>query len=255
MLPAIGRLVSEAFYPDLKLLSGRSEPVIDPALMPESLGAPLVWIETDSLGEIAFEEKEKDGSSRSNRIEADAIVSLLDQWHAHEPFKAWLLAEKKQRAGIGVICMYAAQRDLIRRKLMQSPLSYLLDGYVKLGTVDSYQGKENPIIVLSLVRNNDQGPNEFGVRRIKEGFLSAPNRINVSASRAMDRLVIVGARNRWRQNSAVGRLAAGFSDLLAEEGQAVVIDASSVVAPADEARASRRGSSKAKSSKAGNVNG
>lgn len=131
--------------------------------------------------------------------------------------------------------MYAAQRDLMRRKLRQSSLGYLLDNKIKVGTVDSYQGKENPIIILSLVRHNNNGDIEFGSRRISEGFLATPNRINVAASRAMDRLVIVGARRRWRTSSPLGRLCVGFEQLL-DEGHASVIDAGSILLPEDKKR-------------------
>lgn len=210
MWPPIGQLVSETFYPDLALESGRDHPEIDPALLPAELDRPLIWIETDGMGDVAFDRREGDAGSRSNRIEGEAVISLLDQWHSHEPFRDWLETQQKHPAGIGVICMYAAQRDLIRRKLRQSPLAYLLDQHIKVGTVDSYQGKENPIILLSLVRNNDAGPWEGGIKRIQEGFLSAPNRINVAASRAMDRLIIVGARRRWSSRGPLGRLAAAF---------------------------------------------
>ncbi len=185
MLPPIGQVVSETFYPGLKLLPGRHDPEIDPSLLPGSLGKPLIWVETDGFGPAAFDRKESN-SSRANKAEADAVVALVEEWHSHEPFREWLLNQKRHPAGIGIICMYAAQRNLIERKLRQSPMGYLLDRAVKVGTVDSYQGKENPIVVLSLVRNNDSGPMEGGIKRIQEGFLSAPNRINVAASRAMD---------------------------------------------------------------------
>jgi hypothetical protein len=46
MLPPIGRLVSEVFYPNLVLKPGRDEPVIDPSLLPAALSHPLTWIET-----------------------------------------------------------------------------------------------------------------------------------------------------------------------------------------------------------------
>jgi hypothetical protein len=135
--------------------------------------------------------------------EADAIVAMLEDWHGHDPFRNWLTTQQKHPAGIGVICMYAAQRDLIRRKILQSALAYLLDRHLKVGTVDSYQGKENPIILLSLVRNNEEGPMEDGVQRVREGFLNIPNRINVAASRAMDRLVVVGLRGRWSPHGPI----------------------------------------------------
>jgi serine/threonine protein kinase len=215
MWPPIGQLVSETFYPDLVLEPGRTEPEIDPSLLPAGLDKPLTWIETDGLGEAAFDRREDEGSSRINRVEADTIIALLEDWHAHESFREWLVTQQKHPAGIGVICMYAAQRDLVRRKLRQSPLAYLLDQHVKVGTVDSYQGKENPVVILSLVRNNDGGRHEGSVKCIQEGFLSTPNRVNVAASRAMDRLVIVGARKRWANWAPLGRLAAGFERQMA----------------------------------------
>jgi superfamily I DNA and/or RNA helicase len=61
--------------------------------------------------------------------------------------------------------------------------------------VDAYQGKENRIIILSTVRNNARGIS---------GFLHAPNRVNVSLSRAMERLVIVGSKAMWNgRNSSL----------------------------------------------------
>ena len=81
---------------------------------------------------------------------------------------------------------------------------------VTVGTVDSYQGKQNPIVVLSLVRNNDSGPEEFRQRTITQGFMIRPNRINVALSRAMDRLVIVGARTRWPLAGPMNRVAQAF---------------------------------------------
>lgn len=221
MWPPIGQLVSETFYPNLRLLPGRTLPEIDPSLLPDSLDKPLVWIETDGMGIAAYERKE-DNSSRINRAEADGIIALLEQWHSHDPFREWLQTQDKHPFGIGIICMYAAQRDLIDRRLRQSSLGYLLDRHVKVGTVDSYQGKENPIVVLSLVRNNDFGLVEGGIKRIQEGFLSAPNRINVAASRAMDRLVIVGARKRWRSEGPVGRLAEGFKRQIEAQSASVI---------------------------------
>ncbi|WP_210212577.1 AAA domain-containing protein [Mesorhizobium sp. M4A.F.Ca.ET.050.02.1.1] len=220
MLPPIGQLVSEVFYPDLSLLAGRSTPDIDPLCLPQELGRPLTWVETDSLGSAAYERKE--ASSKTNPAEAEAVIRLLERWNSEDNFRKWLLTQQKHPVGIGVICMYAAQRNLIERKLRQSSLASLLEKHVKIGTVDSYQGKENPIVILSLVRNNALGPTEAGLKRIKEGFLTTPNRINVAASRAMDRLVIVGARHRWQSANSMGRLSAGFARRV-EDGSAVEI--------------------------------
>jgi len=64
---------------------------------------------------------------------------------------------------------------------------------VKIDTVDSYQGKENRVIILSITRSCTD---------LSTGFLRLPNRINVALSRAMDRLVIVGATHMWRGKNA-----------------------------------------------------
>jgi superfamily I DNA and/or RNA helicase len=63
---------------------------------------------------------------------------------------------------------------------------------IKVDTVDSYQGKENRIIILSLTANN---------RVFDEGYLTSPERTNVAMSRAMDRLFIVGASRMWSQRN------------------------------------------------------
>nr|HAQ94973.1 hypothetical protein [Afipia sp.] len=85
---------------------------------------------------------------------------------------------------VGVICMYAPQVGLVEEMLITSGLAPEFRKLVKVGTVDSYQGKENQIIILSLVRSNPER---------SMGFVRAANRINVALSRAMERLVIIGS--------------------------------------------------------------
>lgn len=91
-----------------------------------------------------------------------------------------------------------------------------------VGTVDSYQGKQNPIVVLSLVRNNDSGPEEFRQRTITQGFMIRPNRINVALSRAMDRLIIVGTRTRWPVDGPMHRVAQAFERELSSNSARLV---------------------------------
>lgn len=227
MLPPIGQVVSETFYGDLKLQPGRSKPEIDPDVLPPDLHLPLTWVSTDGLGAHAFEKSIV--SSKQNRAEADAIITMIEEWISHEPFRAWLTTQTGHPIGIGIICMYAAQRNLIETRLRQSPASLFLDRHIKVGTVDSYQGKENPIVIVSLVRNNMDGrESAAGRKTIRDGFLTVPNRINVAASRAMDRLIFVGAYRNWREESSMGRLAANFANQV-NAGVGAVIDAEDVM--------------------------
>ncbi|WP_238123135.1 MULTISPECIES: AAA domain-containing protein [unclassified Xanthobacter] len=231
MLPPIGRLVSDTFYPEIDLEHGRDTPEVPPGVLPDDLGVPLTWIATDSLGEQGFESPEAGGTSRSNRVEADCILTLLTGWYEHEPFRNWLTTQAQYPHGIGVICMYAAQRDHLRSRILKTPHGDTLLRHVKIDTVDSYQGKENPIVILSLVRNNADGIQQAGVATVREGFLSRSNRINVAVSRAMDRLVIVGGNTRWRQGGPMRRLADNFAKALTN-GEAVMRSASDVVSAA-----------------------
>lgn len=234
MLEPIGKLVSEAFYPDLTLKAGRHHPVLPSDILPEPFDRPLTWIDTAGMSDSAFEAKVGE-FGRVNRIEADAIVQTLEEWVRHAQFSDWLIGQREYPFGIGVICMYAAQRELIRKIMLRSTLSEHLDRRIKIGTVDSYQGKENPIVLLSLVRNNREGKAAGNSRFIKEGFLATPNRINVAASRAMDRLVIVGSRSGWRHGGPVAQMVRKF-DMALGNGQARQVDAANMLSPGDRLR-------------------
>ncbi|KAF7507153.1 hypothetical protein GJ744_010835 [Endocarpon pusillum] len=74
---------------------------------------------------------------------------------------------------ITVLTFYNGQRKLILKLLKKQP--FLAGEYLSVNTVDSYQGEENSIVLLSLVRSNEQG---------KIGFLEVANRVCVAMSRA-----------------------------------------------------------------------
>lgn len=209
MVPPIGRLVSSSFYNGV-LEHGRTDPVIATEALPRDLDKAIMWIETDSLGVQGFQQPEPNGTSLTNPAEADLIMILLKRWGDCEAFGQWIETQTSYAHPIGIICTYAAQRDLLHKKLQVTNLSAKIKSSIKIDTVDSYQGKENPIIVLSLVRNNASGQQEGGVTAIKDGFLSRPNRINVAMSRAMDRLIIVGAKRRWPSGGPLARVVSAF---------------------------------------------
>jgi serine/threonine protein kinase len=216
MLPPIGAIVSEAFYGGI-LSPGRQVPKIPPESLPADLRKPITWFATDGLREMGHDKKEKTGSSRINDAEAKAIAALLKRFSKSSAFVAWATKQTEFEHVVGVICMYAAQRDHVRKKIQALNIPEGFRRLVKVDTVDSYQGKENPVVIVSLVRNNADGPIENGVKTIKPGFLSRPNRINVAVSRAMDRIVVVGAHERWRKGTAMGLLVAAVGNSLAED--------------------------------------
>ncbi|MDF1692252.1 MAG: AAA domain-containing protein [Zhongshania sp.] len=188
MAPPIGDLVSKTFY-EGKLRNG--DRVIPDVYQhaPQALRSMVTWIDTSNLGQRAHHLEDR-GTSIYNRSEADQIISVLKQVSENADFVVELSKlTSKDEAAIGVICMYAEQKRLLRQKFNQEIWSDGFKDIVKIDTVDSYQGKENRIIILSLTRSD---------KRHSPGFLRAPNRINVAMSRAMDRLLIVGNADIWK---------------------------------------------------------
>lgn len=82
---------------------------------------------------------------------------------------------------ITVLTFYNGQRKKILKLLKEKP--YLQGQYIKVVTVDSYQGEENEIVLLSLVRSNERG---------NIGFLEVENRVCVALSRAKRGFYIFG---------------------------------------------------------------
>ncbi|WP_427144051.1 AAA domain-containing protein [Pseudomonas nitroreducens] len=211
MAPPIGDLVSQTFYSG-KLNNGdRAIPDIYEAA-PNQLRSPVTWLDTSSLGEHANHQSDR-GVSIYNRCEAEQVIDLLKQISESGQFLTELSNLKdKDDALIGVICMYAEQKRLIRQKFNQGIWNDGFKALVKIDTVDSYQGKENRIIILSLTRSDKQK---------SPGFLRTPNRINVAMSRAMDRLLIIGNAEMWRihnKDKPLGQVVSYMSDMGEDAG-------------------------------------
>ncbi len=96
---------------------------------------------------------------------------------------------------LAVIAMYADQVDRLRQSLSRRHFRR----QVRIDTVDSFEGREEDMVVISLVRSNERG---------RIGFLRVPNRLNVAISRARRLVVCVGdaATLRAGEESMYGRL-------------------------------------------------
>lgn len=187
MAPQIGNIVSSTFYKG-ELENGQRQIPDIYGDAPEALQSVVTWLDTSKLGEKRYHGGDR-GVSIYNRTEADIVINLLKNIASKSNFVESLKKTvKKGEAAIGVICMYAEQKRVIRQKFKEIEWHDDFKELVKIDTVDSYQGKENRIIILSVTRSSaDKKPK----------FLKTPNRINVAISRAMDRLLIVGSTHMW----------------------------------------------------------
>jgi len=178
----------------------------------------VAWVDIAPLGERGFEQSSDDDKDKWNVTEAKVVMGML-KTIIESDFMAFLEEDLPlQEPDIGIICMYDEQRKIIDR--MKAEAVWLGDArrLVKIDTVESYQGKENRIIILTTVRNN---------KELRPGFLRSPNRINVAMSRAMERLVIVGSSRMWKDRNAqlpLGRVVAKV-EALQSEGRALMIPA------------------------------
>ncbi|QVQ29524.1 AAA domain-containing protein [Achromobacter deleyi] len=201
MAPTIGELVSEVFYGG-QLATGRGASWLDTSLLPAPLRHEVCWVDTASLGRSASESTSPDKVDCWNDVEARVVMDVLRALLQNAALIR-ALKEGLQPGDpiVGIICMYSKQRAVLNRLKSESRwIPADLRRLVKIDTVDSYQGKENRIVILSTVRNNPQQ---------NPGFLRSPNRINVAMSRAMERLVVVGATPMWKgknENTPLGQV-------------------------------------------------
>ncbi|WP_109406199.1 AAA domain-containing protein [Proteus faecis] len=192
MAPPIGNIVSDTFY-EGELENGERKIPDIYGNAPEMLQSVVSWIDTSHLGDKSYHRSDR-GVSIYNRTEADIIINLLKDIASKPEFVAELKGiVKKDEAAVGVICMYGEQKRIIRQKFKEIEWSDDFKELVKIDTVDSYQGKENRIIILSVTRSSGDK---------KPKFLRTPNRINVAISRAMDRLMIVGSTHMWQGHNS-----------------------------------------------------
>ena len=143
------------------------------------LDLPMTWIDT-SVYE-GHEEFVGESFGRVNKTEAELTLLSLQAYYE-------LIGKQRildERLDVGIISPYRAQvqhlRQLIRKREFFKPFRTL----ISVNTVDGFQGQERDIIVISLVRANDEG---------QIGFLRDLRRMNVAMTRARMKLIILGDR-------------------------------------------------------------
>ncbi|XP_061543897.1 NFX1-type zinc finger-containing protein 1 [Phycodurus eques] len=158
MRPEIARLLTPHIYKDLE-----NHPSVLNFENIKGLKTNLFFVEHNQL-----EKQFKEGKSHQNLHEATFVVALC----------RYLLLQEYKPEQITILTTYTAQLQCLRRLMPASQFSG-----VRVHVVDKYQGEENDIVLLSLVRSNMQG---------KVGFLNISNRVCVALSRAKKGLYCIG---------------------------------------------------------------
>ena len=167
MRPEICDLVRGTIYPHLK--DGKC---VQDYPMVKGLARNVYWVDhtiPESVGEGE--------TSKENSFEVDYVLKLASH----------LIKNGNSPNDITILTAYAAQAAKIKSSLKKP------NSTVKVAVLDSYQGEESEIILLSLVRSND---------RHDVGFLKQENRIAVLLSRAKSGFYIIGNANCFDANAA-----------------------------------------------------
>lgn len=116
---------------------------------------------------------------RINKAEAQLTLDTLEDYFK-KIGKQRILDE---HIDVGVISPYRAQVQYLRRLIRKRECFKPYRHSISVNTVDGFQGQERDIILISLVRSNNQG---------QIGFLNDLRRMNVAITRARMKLIILG---------------------------------------------------------------
>ena len=143
---------------------------------------PMSWYNTDDLPDEIESKEEFVGESfgRINKAEAELTLQHLELYYGRIG-KQRILDE---RIDVGIISPYRAQVQLLRRMIKKREFFKPYRHLISVNTVDGFQGQERDVIILSLVRSNDEG---------QIGFLRDLRRMNVAITRARMKLIILGS--------------------------------------------------------------
>ena len=127
------------------------------------------FVNTDTIGPLARETLEA-GSRITNSCEVVLMSQLVES----------LLTVGIQTRDLGLITLYRSQLALIKQALRHH-------SGLEMHTADRFQGRDKEVVILSLVRSNDQ--------QMVGDLLKDWRRVNVAFTRARTKLLIIGSKS------------------------------------------------------------
>lgn len=171
----ISKMISTIFYN--QLFNQKIEDPINFLLEPfQFKNEQLVWLKTSSSPEFR---ETREGIDLYNIKEVSLIKQLLSRLK---------ISKRYPPASLAILSPYKEQVEKLK-SILPDKLSNLNGINIKnrCFTVDSFQGQEADLVIISLVRNNN-----YETSRRAWGFIPRPERLNVMLSRAMKIEIIVG---------------------------------------------------------------
>lgn len=119
---------------------------------------------------------------RINKAEAELTLLTLAEYFT----KIGKQRVLEERIDVGIISPYRAQVQYLKKLIKKYEFFKPYRRLISVNTVDGFQGQERDVILISLVRSNDEG---------QIGFLKDLRRMNVAMTRARMKLIILGNKN------------------------------------------------------------
>lgn len=138
---------------------------------------PIEWVNTEGMD--CNEEFVGENYGRINKPEAELSVNQLKEYITRIGRTRFL----EERIDVGLISPYKAQVQYLRQLLKRDAFFKPFRPLITVNTVDGFQGQERDVILISLVRANEEG---------QIGFLNDLRRMNVAITRARMKLIILG---------------------------------------------------------------
>ena len=152
---------------------------------------PIEWIDTsDEENQVTIEGEDEnfkeqfvgDSFGRINKAEAELTLLTLAEYFT----KIGKQRVLEDSIDVGIISPYRAQVQYLKRLIKKYEFFKPYRRLISVNTVDGFQGQERDVILISLVRSNDEG---------QIGFLKDLRRMNVAMTRARMKLIILGNKN------------------------------------------------------------
>ncbi len=172
---------------------------------------PITWIDTSNEENqitIEGEDAPEDSASTSSSVSAanqNSDLNFKEQFvgesfgrinKAEAELTLLTLAEYFTKIGkqrvlsesidVGIISPYRAQMQYLKKLIKKYEFFKPYRRLISVNTVDGFQGQERDVILISLVRSNDEG---------QIGFLKDLRRMNVAMTRARMKLIILGNKD------------------------------------------------------------
>ena len=164
---------------------------------------PMTWIDTSQFAVDGLQFTEEfvgESFGRINKAEAELTLLVLEEYFK-KIGKQRILDE---RLDVGIISPYRAQVQYLHRQIKKKEWAKPYRQLISVNTVDGFQGQERDIILISLVRANDDG---------QIGFLRDLRRMNVAITRARMKLIILGDASTMTQHPFYRKLYNYIEDL------------------------------------------